>query len=116
MSKESGRGRWIGSPNEHEGYPGESLATRSHDVILSWANDRNAMPATVPNTEVDSYLGALRFDIPGFGSGQNLEHVSWSEWFATFDDRQLAMIFQERLQNGRQSSFFHFCRAETDPA
>src|SRR5258708_32825498 len=44
-------GHWIDSPDEHESHPGESLVTRSHDVIYRWAITRNAMPATVPGTE-----------------------------------------------------------------
>jgi hypothetical protein len=111
----AGEDHWIESPSEHERYPGESLATRSHDVILQWANDRSAMPATVPDAEADGHFGVLRFDIPSHGTGQSLEHVSWTEWFATFDDRKLVMIFQERLRNGHQSNFFHFCRPDTDP-
>ena len=101
-------GHWIDSPDDHESHPGKSLVTRSHDVIIRWASVRNAMPATVPGTEHDGHLGVLRFDVPGYGSSQSLEHVSWDEWFATFDDRQLVMIFQERLKNGRPSNFFHF--------
>jgi hypothetical protein len=101
-------GHWLNAPNEHEGHLGESLVTQNHDVIVNWANERNAMPATVPGTEHEGRLGVLRFDTPGYGSNQNLEHVSWSEWFETFDERQLVMLFQEHLKDGRQSNFFHF--------
>lgn len=99
---------WIASPADHESRPGESLVTHSHDVIISWAEARNAMPATVPGTEHDGRLGVLRFDIPGWGSQQALEHVTWEQWFETFDERQLVMIFQEHMESGRPSNFFHF--------
>jgi hypothetical protein len=99
---------WIDSPREHESHPGQSLVTRSHDVILDWAQQRNAIPATVPGTEHGNELGVLRFDVPNWGSKRALEHVTWDQWFQTFDDRQLVMIFQEHMENGRQSNFFHF--------
>ena len=99
---------WIDSPSEHESHPGQSLVTRSHDVILQWAEKRNAMPATVPGTEHDGHVGVLRFDIPGWGSRTSLEHVTWEQWFETFDERKLVMIYQDHMRNGRQSNFFHF--------
>lgn len=99
-------GHWINSPNEHEAHPGQSLVTRSHDVIRHWADQRSAIPATVPGTEHDGHLGVLRFDFPAYG-GRTLEHVTWGQWFNTFDDRHLVMIYQEHMRNGRQSNFFH---------
>lgn len=99
-------GHWINNPSEHEAHPGQSLVTRSHDVIRQWADQRNAIPATVPGTEHAGHLGVLRFDFPGYG-GQALEHVTWQQWFSAFDDRKLVMIFQEHMRNGRMSNFFH---------
>ncbi len=101
-------GHWITSPGEHESHPGESLVTHRHEVILEWARQRNAMPATIPGTEHGDHLGVLRFDVPGYGGRQSLEHVTWEQWFATFDERQLVMIYQEHLKNGRPSNFYHF--------
>jgi len=98
---------WIDSPNEHESHPGQSLVTRNHDVIRRWADERCAVPATIPGTEHDGHLGVLRFDFPGYG-GRTLEHVTWDQWFNTLDDRKLVMVYQEHMRNGRQSNFFHF--------
>jgi hypothetical protein len=99
--------KWIGSPDEHEEHHGQSLVTRNHDVIRRWAAERKAKPATVEGTEHGKDLGVLRFNFPGYG-GDNLKEVSWDEWFKTFDDRDLVMIFQEHLKNGDQSNFFRF--------
>lgn len=98
---------WIESPNEHESHPGESLVTRSHEVILRWAEERSAVPATIPGTEHNGHLGVLRFDFPDY-EGQTLQHVTWEEWFKAFDERQLVMVFQEHMRNGRRSNFFKF--------
>ena len=96
---------WIESPQEHESHHGESLATKNHEVIRQWAKERGAEPATVPGTEHAGRPGVLRFDFPGFG-GQELRHISWDEWFKTFDERDLVFIFQETTKDGRKSNFF----------
>jgi len=41
---------------------------------------------------------------PGYGASH--KHVSWDEWFATFDDRRLNFIYQEETKDGDQSNFF----------
>lgn len=97
--------KWIGGPDDHEDHPGQSLVTRNHEVIRRWAEERGAKPSTVPGTRHQKTLGVLRFDFPGYG-GKELEETTWEEWFATFDERQLVFLFQERLKNGNQSNFF----------
>jgi hypothetical protein len=83
---------------------GRSLATTSHEVIRKWAEDRNAVPATVEGTEHGDHLGVLRFDFGG--DSENLRHVSWDDWFDTFDARTLNFIYQEQRKDGNQSNFF----------
>lgn len=101
------RAKWVGSIEEHEGHQGETLATRSHEVIQQWAKDRGAKPATVPGTEHEGRPGVLRFEFPGGQKGRLME-VEWDRWFDTFDTRDLVMLFQERLSNGSRSNFFRF--------
>jgi hypothetical protein len=115
LSRTTLRAKWIESPDEHEDYPGQTLATRNHDVIRRWAEERQAQPATVPGTEHDGRPGVLTFDFPGYG-GERLKHVSWDEWFRTFDERNLVYLFQERLNNGRPSNHFHFDSPEREAA
>jgi Rho termination factor, N-terminal domain len=83
---------------------GRSLATTSHEVIRRWAEERDAVPATVEGTEHGDHLGVLRFDFGG--DSDNLRHVSWDEWFATFDTRRLNFLYQEERKDGNQSNFF----------
>src|SRR4051812_27799068 len=83
---------------------GRSLATTSHEVIRHWAEQRQAVPATVEGTEHGDHLGVLRFD---FGGGsERLRHVSWEEWFATFDERELNFLYQQERKDGTPSNFF----------
>lgn len=100
------RAKWINKPDEHEDHPGQSLATQDPEVIKHWAEERKAVPATVPGTEHGDHLGVLRFNFPGYG-GQKLEEVSWDQWLDTFKKRQLVFLFQEHMKSGKQSNFFH---------
>jgi hypothetical protein len=83
---------------------GRSLATTSHEVIRTWAEERGGVPATVEGTEHGDRLGVLRFDFGG--ENERLRHVSWDEWFETFDARKLNFLYQEERKDGRQSTFF----------
>ncbi|MGY1717674.1 Rho termination factor N-terminal domain-containing protein [Blastococcus sp. SYSU DS0552] len=83
---------------------GRSLATTSHEVIRKWAESRGGVPATVEGTEHGDHLGVLRFDFGG--DSDNLRHVSWDEWFDTFDARKLNFLYQEERKDGNQSNFF----------
>jgi len=94
----------ITSLDEDPERQGRSLATTSHEVIREWAEERNAVPATVEGTEHGDHLGVLRFDFGG--DSDRLRHVSWDEWFATFDARKLNFLYQEERKDGSQSNFF----------
>lgn len=106
LSKTTQRAKWIHSPNEHEDHAGQTLATRSHEVIQHWAQARKAEPATVAGTEHGDRAGVLRFNFPGYG-GESLQPLSWDDWFKTFDDRELVFLFQEHQKAGNESNFFH---------
>jgi hypothetical protein len=113
VSKSLKYSKWIESPGEHEDRPGQSLATRSHEVIRQWAEERQAVPAAVEGTEHDGRPGVLRLNFPGYG-GQNLKEVDWEEWFATFDQRGLVFIFQEHKSDGATSNFFRLDNPERE--
>ena len=94
----------VTSTDETPEREGRSLVTTHHEVIKAWAEERNATPATVPGTEHGDHLGVLRLD---FGDdNDDLRHVSWDEWFDTFDARRLNFIYQEKRSDGHTSTFF----------
>lgn len=105
-SKSAKYSQHVHSAGEHEEYEGRSLITRDHDVIRRWAEERKARPATIAGTERGDRLGVLRLNFPGYAEGGNLEEVSWEEWFATFDARNLNFVYQEHRSDGKQSNFF----------
>jgi hypothetical protein len=94
----------VEDPDTHEERAGRSLVTRNHEVIMQWAEARNAVPATVEGTQHGDHLGVLRMDFPG--GSTDLKHVSWDEWFDTFDKRGLNFIYQEHRTDGKESNFF----------
>ncbi|WP_067970856.1 hypothetical protein [Nocardiopsis trehalosi] len=103
----------ITSPDQHEDHPGQSLVTTDHDVIRQWADERGATPSTVPGSEYDGRPGRLLFDFGGSG-GERLEHVSWDDWFRTFDERGLRFIYQEHKKDGQTSNFFQLQNPDRD--
>ncbi len=105
LSRTTRRAKWINSQDERADRNGQALATRNHDVIKHWAEERGAVPATIPGTEHGKTLGVLRLNFPGYGGG-NLQEVNWDQWFNTFDKRKLTFLFQQNLRNGNQSNFF----------
>lgn len=104
----------VTSPEQEPERPGRTLATTNHEVIKRWAEERGAKPATVEGTEHGDQLGVLTFDFGG--DTERLRHVSWDEWFATFDARRLNFIYQEQRSDGRQSNFFRLESPEREDA
>ncbi len=93
---------------------GRSLVTTSHEVIRHWAEERGGVPATVEGTEHGDRAGVLRFD---FGERTDkLRHITWEEWFRTFDERKLNFLYQEERKDGRQSTFFRLENPEREDA
>jgi len=84
----------------------ESHTTTDHDEIREWVEEHDGKPALVRGTESDDGSGVLRIDFPGGAGEDELEHVSWEDWFATFDDRDLAFLYQAKKASGEDSTFF----------
>ncbi|MEN9937340.1 MAG: hypothetical protein RLZZ387_3919 [Chloroflexota bacterium] len=109
--------KWIHNHKERADKPGQSLATRSHEVIQKWAEERGAAPATVPGTRHDGRPGVLRFDFNAGAEdegGSRLVQIGWEDWFSSFDERQLVFIYQEQKADGSQSNFFRLDNPERE--
>ncbi len=107
LSESTLRAKWIISLDEHEDRLGQTLATRSHEVIRAWTDERNGIPATITRGEPDDVHTLLDLDFPGYGE-EDLRHIDWPEWFATFDSQDLVFVYQEHKTDGDLSNFFHF--------
>jgi hypothetical protein len=90
-----------------------SSTTRDHDEIRRWAEERGGKPAHVKNTGSGEDIGILRIDFPGYSGGGSLEPISWEEFFEKFDERGLALVYQEETAGGQKSNFNKLVSAET---
>lgn len=83
----------------------ESKRTTNHDTIRKWAEERGGRPAVVASTW-DGTSGVLRIDFDG--KEDDLEELSWDEFFRVFDENELEFLYQEELAEGGESRFFKF--------
>jgi hypothetical protein len=79
--------------------------TTDHDEIRRWAEERGAHPACVKGTGGKSDTGMIRLDFPGFTGEESLQEITWDDFFQTFDEQNLALLYQERTAAGQQSNF-----------
>ncbi len=84
----------------------ETTTTTDHDEIRRWVEDHDGKPASVRGTEGGDSAGVLRIDFPGGAGTDDLEHISWEDWFAKFDDQNLAFLYQQQKASGEDSTFF----------
>ena len=88
----------------------DTRTTTDHDEIRRWVEDHDGSPASVKGTESSDEAGVLRIDFPGGAGDERLEHVSWEDWFAKFDESQLAFLYQKKKADGGDSTFFKLIR------
>ncbi len=78
--------------------------TTDHATIRRWIEERGGRPARV--ADVDDGTGILRID---FGEPEDsLEEISWDKFFEAFEDNELAFLYQEETDDGRDSRFSKF--------
>src|SRR6185312_9614797 len=76
-----------------------SHTTTNHDEIRRWIEERNGKPATVRGTASrGDNAGMLRVDFPGYSGDDSLEEISWDDFFAKFDESNLALGRRRRWQ------------------
>ena len=84
----------------------ETHTTVDHDEIRTWVEQHDGTPASVRGTEAGEGAGILRIDFPGGAGEDQLEHISWDDWFAKFEDSSLAFLYQQKKASGEDSTFF----------
>ncbi len=55
----------------------------------------------------------IRLDFPGYSGAESLTPISWDQWFKVFDDRGLALIYEEKTARGKSSNFNKLVSRET---
>lgn len=82
----------------------ESRTTTDHDKIKKWVEERKGKPACVKGTGNKNDKGLLRINFPG-GAEDNLENISWEDFFEKFDKEKLAFLYQDKKSDGEMSTF-----------
>jgi hypothetical protein len=83
----------------------QAIATTDHETIRRWAEERDGHPAYVKGTH-GPRGGLLRID---FGKPEeSLGRIGWDEFFATFDENNLAFLYQDETSAGAKSRFAKF--------
>ena len=84
----------------------ETRTTVDHEEIRRWVEEHEGKPVSVKGTESGDDAGVLRIDFPGGDGDDDLEPISWDDWFAKFEENRLAFLYQERKASGEDSTFF----------
>jgi len=83
---------------------GISRTTQDHSVIRRWTEAREGRPARVAGTAKHS-AGLLRIAFPEHTDDDNLETIPWEDFFEKFDEKNLALAYQETTSDGEISRF-----------
>jgi hypothetical protein len=83
----------------------ETRKTTDHEEIRRWVEEHGGHPARVRETGENGEGGVLRIDFPGGAGEEQLEHISWQQWFDEFEKQGLALLYQERKAGGEDSTF-----------
>jgi hypothetical protein len=83
----------------------QSHVTVDHSVIRRWAETRGAHPAAVKRTSKAHDPGIIRLDFPGYSGEDSLVEISWDEFFEKFEEKELALVYQEHTADGKVSNF-----------
>jgi hypothetical protein len=84
----------------------ETITTTDHDEIRQWVEEHDGTPASVRGTQRGDEAGVLRIDFPGGAGEDDLEPISWDEWFSKFEANDLAFLYQQQKADGEDSTFF----------
>lgn len=93
----------------------QTKVTTDHEVIRRWAEERGAEPAAVRSTHRPDDPGIIRLEFPGAPNArdENLEPISWDEWFKKFDAADLAFIYEDETADGQKSNFNKLVKRDT---
>lgn len=85
--------------------------TTDHGRIRRWVEDNHGVPSAIRGAGGDN-AGVLGLDFSDTQSGvrdAGVEHISWDEWFARFDEADLALLYNDD-DNAERKRFFRIVR------
>lgn len=71
--------------------------TTDHDEIRRWAEGHGGKPAAVKRTHRGGDVGIVRIMFPDAQNSEHdqLEEITWDEFFEQFEGSKLALLFEE---------------------
>ncbi len=84
----------------------DTRTTTDHAENRRWVEEHGGRPAAVRDTGGGDDPGLLRIDFLGGAGEGDLEHLDWDDWFEKFEDKGLALLYQEKKASGEDSTFF----------
>jgi hypothetical protein len=74
-----------------------SEVTTDHEQIRKWAQRHGGKPAAVAKTHERNDVGIIRIMFPKSKQSEHegLTEISWDEFFSEFDERSLALVYDE---------------------
>ncbi len=72
-------------------------ATTDHETIRRWAESKGGKPAVVKRTHGQRGVGIIRIMFPEAPQSEHeeLEEISWDEFFKQFDESKLALLYEK---------------------
>ena len=83
---------------------GISRTTTDHNTIQRWTEARGGQAARVKGTARHS-AGLLRIQFPDPSDDDSLVGIEWDDFFEKFEEKKLALVYQEATSNGEISRF-----------
>jgi hypothetical protein len=77
--------------------PIRARTATDHDEIRTWAEEHGGKPAAVKRTHQGGDVGIIRIMFPDAPNSEHdaLVEISWDEFFKEFDQRNLALLYDE---------------------
>lgn len=71
--------------------------TTNHETIRKWAEKKGGKPAAVARTHQGGDVGIVRIMFPNAPQSEHqaLTEISWDEFFEEFEQRKLALLYEE---------------------
>jgi hypothetical protein len=72
-------------------------STTDHAKIRAWAESKGGRPAAVERTRKGGDIGIVRLMFPNAQQSRHgqLVEISWEDFFAEFERRQLALLYED---------------------
>jgi hypothetical protein len=83
----------------------QTRITRDHGEIRRWIEQRGGRPARVRGNLDPDEVGLLRIEMPGQSLDQPLEPIGWDEFFRTFEQQKVALLYRYHKQQPDPADF-----------